>query len=231
MALVGPPGDGGRAQGARDRRSGTPESRPQLEELRFGQVGDEAGRVPPAPARHPPAARLESAKSDRSENNPHDAHQIDLEAQAEGHGQESQVDRRRRREPDRRPPADQVLRESGREKAAEKLPEQRADDQTGDDDQEDQPDATLGCHLGEGSQETIRGFASVTTRVCLAMLLRMNFGRLKACWWVTPSQYSSGPLILSAMSLSTVLASCRLGSTFFDATMNPHGVPKHEMKL
>src|SRR5882724_2592903 len=42
MALVGPPGDGGRAEGARDRRSGTPESRPQLEELRFGQVGDEA---------------------------------------------------------------------------------------------------------------------------------------------------------------------------------------------
>src|SRR6266850_2348161 len=42
MALVGPPGDGGRAEGARDRRSGTPESRPQLEELRFAQVSDEA---------------------------------------------------------------------------------------------------------------------------------------------------------------------------------------------
>jgi len=31
------------------------------------------------------------------------------------------------------------------------------------------------------AQVTIRGFASVTIRVCFAMLLRMNFGRLKAC--------------------------------------------------
>jgi len=42
MALCRAAGGWRRAEGARDRRSGTPESRPQLEELRFGQVGDEA---------------------------------------------------------------------------------------------------------------------------------------------------------------------------------------------
>src|SRR5882724_4324781 len=51
------PGQAGEP-GVRDRRSGTPESRPQLEELRFGRVGDGAGRVPPAPLPGPaPPAR------------------------------------------------------------------------------------------------------------------------------------------------------------------------------
>src|SRR5437899_1162542 len=54
----------------------------------------------PAPPRPPPASRLETAKSDRGEDDPHDAHQIDLEAQAEGHGQESQINCRGRREAD-----------------------------------------------------------------------------------------------------------------------------------
>jgi MFS family permease len=35
--------------GAPERRSGTPSSRPQLEELRFGRAGDAAERVPPTP--------------------------------------------------------------------------------------------------------------------------------------------------------------------------------------
>ena len=33
----------------------------------------------------------------------------------------------------------------------------------------------------ERAQLTISGLASVTIRVCFAMLLRMNFGRLNAC--------------------------------------------------
>jgi len=41
-------------RGTPEQRSGTPSSRPQLEELRFGRVGDGAGRVSPAvPASHP----------------------------------------------------------------------------------------------------------------------------------------------------------------------------------
>src|SRR5262249_54427128 len=85
--------------------------------------------------------------------------------------------------------------------------------------------------IGQRAQVTISGLASVTTRVCFAMLLRMNFGRLNACWWVTPSQYSSVPLIRSAISLSIAFASCLLGSTFFEATMNPHAVPKHDTNV
>src|SRR5437016_7748343 len=47
---IGRAGTGSRgAWGARDRRSGTPPSRAQLEELRFGRVGDGAERVPPTP--------------------------------------------------------------------------------------------------------------------------------------------------------------------------------------
>ena len=71
----------------------------------------------------------------------------------------------------------------------------------------------------------------MTIRVCLAIALRMYFGRLKACWCVTPSQYSSVPLTRSAMSLSTAATVRRTGSTYFEATMNPQGVPKHDTKL
>src|SRR5882724_7742464 len=50
---------------ARERRSGTPGPRPQLEELRFGRVGDEAARVPRSAARvpaAPPAPRRASSR-------------------------------------------------------------------------------------------------------------------------------------------------------------------------
>src|SRR5882724_9535838 len=59
------PGQAGEP-GVRDRRSGTPESRPQLKELRFGRVGDGAGRVPPAPlpGPAPPARRARHLRAD-----------------------------------------------------------------------------------------------------------------------------------------------------------------------
>src|SRR5207247_7911821 len=52
------------AAGALGRRSGTPPSRPQPEELRFGRVGDGAGRggpPPPPPPRAPPHTQRQTS--------------------------------------------------------------------------------------------------------------------------------------------------------------------------
>src|SRR5213594_813655 len=118
MALVGSPGEGvGVVSGI--RVVGVALEWSARIAYRVAAVG--AQKTPPRP---PPASRLETAKSDRGEDDPHDAHQIDLEAQAEGHGQESQINCRGRREADRRPARDQVLGTAGQEKATEKLAEE-----------------------------------------------------------------------------------------------------------
>src|SRR4029453_12862412 len=109
-----------------------------------------AGLPPPRPTRVP-ASELEPAKSESSEDNPHDAHQIDLEAQPERHGEESKVDGDGRRQANRRPSADEILSPARGEKTAENLAQERAHHEACDDDQEDQPDAALGCHLKTAS--------------------------------------------------------------------------------
>ena len=48
------------------------------------------------------------------------------------------------------PRADQLAGVASREETAEKLSEERADHESSEDHQDDQPDAALGCHRGNG---------------------------------------------------------------------------------
>src|SRR5207253_7772489 len=57
----GPPGARGRA-GAPDWRSGTPSSRPRLDEPRFGRAGDAASRGPPPSHARPATPTHQAAK-------------------------------------------------------------------------------------------------------------------------------------------------------------------------
>src|SRR5262249_56147544 len=75
----------------------------------------------------------------------------------------------------------------------EQLAEERADDETGHDDQHDEAEPTLGRRAGGDVYATISGLASVTTRVSAAIARRGGLGRPKACWWGWPSQWDRAP--------------------------------------
>ncbi len=82
-----------------------------------------ATRSRPAPSRLRPAPAA-TAKGENGEDDPDDAHQVDLETDPERHGQEPQVERRGRHEPDHRAAGEQFAGVAGGEETAEKLSEQ-----------------------------------------------------------------------------------------------------------
>src|SRR5207244_10554252 len=62
----------------------------------------------------------------------------------------------------------------------EQLAEERADDETGHDDQHDEAEPTLGRRAGGDVYATISGLASVTTRVSAAIARRRCLGDRKS---------------------------------------------------
>src|SRR5947208_12713276 len=86
---------------------------------------------------------LELAKRDRRDHDPDDADQVDLEAQPEGDGEEAEVERRGRRQTDRRSPGEQVVNPTRRQEAPDELAQQGADHEAGWDHQQDQHAAAL----------------------------------------------------------------------------------------
>jgi hypothetical protein len=70
---------------------------------------------------------------------------------------------------------------AGGQEASEELAEKRSDEKAGDDHHEEDGDTAPRGHPG-APYVTISGLASVTTRVCASIWVRMNFGSPKECW-------------------------------------------------
>src|SRR2546430_17524395 len=88
--------------------------------------------------------RSQMPKGEGRDDDPDHPDQVDLEAQAEGQGEEAQIERRGRRQPDRRTAGDQVLDASGGKQAAEQLAQKGPDDEAGD-------------HHHDAEADTVRG--------------------------------------------------------------------------
>src|SRR5213592_2337590 len=99
---------------------------------------------------------LQAAEGEGGDHDPDHPDQVHLEAQAEGDGEEAQVERHGRRQSDRRTADDEVVNAAGGKEATEQLAQQGPDDEAGDHHQEDQPNASPGCHRTARSGEDQR---------------------------------------------------------------------------
>src|SRR5207237_299504 len=102
---------------------------------------------------------------------------VHLEHHAERQGDEPEIERCRRCQADLWTTHEELVDESRRHEARNELAEQRADHQPRGHDQQDEPQATMAPR----HQLTMRGSASVTTRVSVATASRMKRGSAKEC--------------------------------------------------
>src|SRR5438552_569563 len=106
-------------------------------------------RKAPGPA---PIA-LQTAEGEGGDHDPDHPGQIHLEAQAEGDGEDAQVERGGWREPDHRTAGDEILDAAGGQQASQELAQQSSDHEADGHHQEDQPDAAGGRHGAARSGE------------------------------------------------------------------------------